>query len=98
MAGTRVVLAACRQSAEGPWVRANGHESQLKITGLAKGEHVILCTKSGELEESFVFYQGGVFPLPFQLMESYRVDKHVGVGVVPSSTTVEVILNGGRDG
>lgn len=92
--GTRVALVACTNSTDGAWSVAKGNELELKVTNLGKGEHITLFMEIGELSESVNYYEAGVFPIPWKRMERYRVGKHVGTGVKPLSTSVEIVLNG----
>lgn len=89
----RLALVACVGSHEGPWTLAKGNETAVKIVGLGEGEHVVLDCKIGELQESTIFDEGGVFPLPLRRMEKYRLRKVVNGCKQSKPTTVEMILN-----
>lgn len=87
----RLALVAMKNATEGPWSRAKGNEVAVQILHLVEGEQVRLDMEIGELSESTVFNQPGLFPLPLRRCERYRVSKTQSQG---SPTTVEIVLDG----
>jgi len=94
---TRVALVAAKSSVEGVWCSSKGNESGVRIIHLVQGEHVRVDIAVGELQDSALFCQPGVYPLPWKRFERYRVAKQVDDGVDPSPTTVEMVLNGSAE-
>lgn len=58
---TRLALAAVKDSHEGPWQRARGHEAGIQIKGLGMGEVVTLEYDGGS---PITFFQDGNYPFP----------------------------------
>lgn len=91
---TRLALVACVIECEGSWSLARGNESGIRITHLMKGEQIRFDVEVGDLRDSVIFDQPGLFTLPWKRFERYRVAKHIPPSIQPSPTTVEVVLNG----
>lgn len=91
---TRLAIVACRSANDGVWSIARGNEVGISIDALGEGEHIRfeVMVKS----ESMILltcFESGVFDLPHNNFDRYRVAKGIngGPGV---STTVEILLNG----
>lgn len=62
---TRLALVACFGPHEGPWLRARGNETGIRITCLGEGEYVVVRHQNGTSEvHEQVLNTEGVFPLP----------------------------------
>lgn len=58
-------MVACYGPHEGPWLRARGNETGIRVTCLGEGEYVIVRHQNGspEVSETMISTEG-VFPLP----------------------------------
>jgi len=83
----RIALMSVSQPFVGPWWRAKHGDTIVRITGLSKGETLIL--ESDDLQTEFM--TAGSFPIPIVPGERYRFMKCVADNACPSSTTVEVL-------
>lgn len=95
MPKSRLALVNCEYG-QGPWLRATGRETAVRIEGLVKGEECVsvLC-HGGEGRNSalaFMFTEPGTFPLDLSNMIEFCVKKDVLNGGIPSKTCVEVLL------
>ena len=60
---TRLVLVTCYNDFEGPWVRARGDETGIRVLDLASGERIIVDKETEGSIESVLLSSGGTFPL-----------------------------------
>lgn len=60
-------MVACYGPHQGPWLRARGNETGVKVTCLGEGEYVVMLHQNGgpEVHETML-YNEGIFPLPEQ--------------------------------
>lgn len=58
-------MVACFGPHEGPWLRARGNETGIRVTCLGKGEYVVVRHQNGttEVHETMLDHEG-IFPLP----------------------------------
>lgn len=85
---TRLALVACFGPHEGPWLRARGNETGVRITCLGDGEHIIMRHQNGTAEVIEQMLSGeGVFPLP----SGFRRISFCKVGGT-KPTTVELVV------
>lgn len=62
---TRLAMVACYGPHEGPWLRARGNETGIRVTCLGEGEYVIVRHQNGTDEvQELTLDREGVFPLP----------------------------------
>lgn len=94
---TRLALAACSVECDGSWSVARGNETGVRITHLMQGEQIRFDVEVGDLRDSIIFDQPGLFSLPWKHFDKYKVAKHIPPSVQPSPTTVEVVLNGSAE-
>lgn len=60
---TRLVLVTCYNDFQGPWVRARGDETGIRILNLAAGERIVVDREIDGLIESTLLPSNGTFPL-----------------------------------
>jgi hypothetical protein len=90
---TRLALVACYSECDGSWAIARGNEKALRITHLMQGEQIRFDIEVGDLRDSIIFNQPGLFTLPWKRFERYKVAKCISPLTQPSPTTVEVVLH-----
>lgn len=84
---SRLALVACFGPHEGPWLRARGNETSVKVTCLGEGEIVVMRSEKESIQTSENFTSNGIFPLPKAIS---RVSfKKLGGH---SPTTVELVI------
>lgn len=87
---TRLALVACRGATKGPWLRARGNETGVRIQALGQGERIVLVEeRSGDLNRT-EFNTAGTFPLN-KGWNRLRFDKQVNGGIC-EPTQVELII------
>jgi hypothetical protein len=58
-------MVACYGPHEGPWLRARGNETGVRVTCLGDGEYIVMRYQNGTPEVcETVLYNEGTFPLP----------------------------------
>lgn len=74
-----------------PMLRAQGRESKTCVTGLGRGEELVIEIRPAEGDHQIIPLREGVHPLPGPLARGtvFQVKKLIG-GI--SATTIEVIL------
>lgn len=90
MARKKLALMAF-EAGEGPWVRATGEESGVKVSLLKDGESVGMEVE-GAIGATHCFT--GTTAIQLLAGQMYRFVKRVPEGSKPSKTCVEVLLNG----
>lgn len=85
---TRLALVACYGPHEGPWLRARGNETGIRVTCLGEGESVIAQWQNGtsEVHDSTLTNEG-ISPLP-KVFSRIRFCKQGGL----KPTTVELVV------
>jgi hypothetical protein len=85
---TRLAMVACFGPHEGPWLRARGNETGIRVTCLGEGEMVVARHQNGSAEtHETMLTSNGIFPLPPKFS---RISfKKLG-GAKP--TTVELVV------
>lgn len=88
---TRLALVASYDSIEGPWLRARGNETGVRVLGLGQGERIFMDIEAnGSTKESVLLASEGTFSLP-KAWNKVRFRKE-GVGLKP--TQVELLVDG----
>lgn len=60
-------MVACFGPHQGPWLRARGNETGIRVTCLGEGEYVVVLWQNGDPEvHQTMLTQEGIFPLPEQ--------------------------------
>lgn len=85
---TRLALVACKASHQGPWLRARGNETGVRVMKLGKGERVMMVAEQGSVQTMTEFSTEGTFPLP--KFSRVRFDKLAGEECMP--TFVEIVV------
>lgn len=87
---TRLALVACYDDVEGPWLRARGNETGIRVLGLGIGERIFMDIEAnGSFKEPVLLPSEGTFSLP-KNWDKVRFRKE-GVGLKP--TQVELLVN-----
>jgi hypothetical protein len=87
---TRLALVAAKVSMEGPWLRARGNETGVRIQFLGEGERIVMFVcEQGVIRRATAFEQNGTFDLP-PVWDSIRFDKIAGESANP--TQVELLV------
>ena len=85
---TRLVLVTCYKDFQGPWVRARGDETGIRVLNLADGERIVVDRElNGSLEPTLIS-SNGTFPLA-KGWERLKVRKE---GLMNSPTRVDLIV------
>lgn len=88
---TRLAIVAATGDVEGPWLRARGNETGVRIQSLGDGERIIMfvCVK-GDIRRASAFECDGTFDLPTE-WDKIRFDKLALEGLC-CPTQVELLV------
>lgn len=60
----RLALVGCKGPTEGPWTRARGYETGVRVTGLGEGERIKMILDFGGHSTIQELELDGTYPLP----------------------------------
>lgn len=87
---TRLALVACMGPHDGPWMRARGNETGVRVMFLGEGERIFADMEVAGLPKDPVLLDAeGTFPIP--AFDRIRFRKE---GVCTRHTTVELVVDG----